>query len=292
MKPTRRSPATKISAVVSDVDGTLVNENKLLTARAIAAVAALHARGINFTIVSSRPTRGLQMLLAPLQIKRPFGSFNGGMITTPDLLSVGERLLSPDVARRAIDMLDARGVQAWVFAGQEWFVRDVRGAHVAHEEHTVGFGPRVVADFGPFLDVCAKIVGATDDFDLLAQCEREVAAALAGQASATRSQLYYLDITHPLANKGVFLSEVAELMAVPLAEVAVIGDGGNDVMMFERSGLSIAMGNAAHEVQQAADFVTASNREDGFAQAIERFILSGDRARAPIEINGAGERRW
>ena len=87
-----------------------------------------------------------------------------------------------------------------------------------------------------------------------------------------------LDITHPLANKGAALSEIAELLALPLAEIAVIGDGGNDVAMFERSGLSIAMGNGNPEVQQAADLVTDSNREEGFATALETFERRRDGA--------------
>lgn len=111
-------------------------------------------------------------------------------------------------------------------------------------------------------------------------------------APDSTTETYYLDITHPLANKGVALSELARLLAVPLAEVAVIGDGGNDVAMFERSGLSIAMGNASPEVQQAADCVTDSNREDGFANAIERFILGGDRSHARVGIARAGGRAW
>ena len=150
----------------------------------------------------------------------------------------------------------------------------------------------MVEDFGPALDTAAKIVGVSKDFDLLERCERDVRAALADQASVARSQPYYLDITHPLANKGVALSEIAKLLGVPLAEIAVIGDGGNDVAMFERSGLSIAMGNASPEVQQAADFVTDSNREDGFANAIEQFILGGGRSRARVEAAKAGDRAW
>ena len=93
------------------------------------------------------------------------------------------------------------------------------------------------------------------------------------RGTVARSQPYYLDITHPLANKGAALSEIAKLLGVPLAEIAVIGDGGNDVAMFERSGLSIAMGNASPEVQHAADLVTDSNAEEGLANAIKRFIL-------------------
>jgi len=160
------------------------------------------------------------------------------------------------------------------------------------EERTVSFRPGIVKDFGPALDVAAKIVGVSADFELLARCERDVGAALAGQASVMRSQPYYLDITHPLANKGVALSALATLLAVPPAEIAVVGDGGNDVAMFERSGLSIAMGNARPQVQGAADFVTDTNREEGFANAIERFILGGDRSKTPAGTAGTGAGAW
>ena len=287
-----RRPSTKISAVVSDVDGTLVTDDKILSARARAAVAELHARGIVFTIVSSRPPRGLRMLFAPLEITTPIGSFNGGVIATPDLSVITEHLLMPQVARRAVDMLGAHGAQSWVFAGQDWLVRDSDGPYIGREERTLGFRPTIVEDFGPVLDVAAKIVGVSTDFELVARCERDIRAVLADQASVARSQPYYLDITHPLANKGIALSELAKLLAIPLAEIAVIGDGGNDVAMFERSGLSIAMGNASPEVRQAADFVTDSNHEDGFANAIERFILGGDRSNAQVGIARAGVRAW
>jgi Cof subfamily protein (haloacid dehalogenase superfamily) len=263
----------KCTALISDVDGTLVTNEKTLTARTQTAVAELRACGIIFTIISSRPPRGLSMLCGSLGITTPVAGFNGGVLASPDLVAITEHILSPEIARRAVEMLDAQKVQIWIFSGKDWLVRALDGDYVGHEEHTVAFQPTIVKDFGTTLDAAVKIVGVSKDFELLAQCERDVQAALAGQASVARSQLYYLDITHPLANKGVALSELAKLLAVPLAEIAVIGDGGNDVAMFERSGLSIAMGNASSDVQRAADFVTDSNHEDGFANAIERFIL-------------------
>jgi Cof subfamily protein (haloacid dehalogenase superfamily) len=263
----------KCSALISDVDGTLVTDEKNLTSRAQSSVAKLRGCGIIFAIISSRPPRGLRMLLGPLGIATPVAGFNGGVFVNPDLSVITEHLISPEAARHAVDMLDALRVEIWVFSGQEWLVRNLDGPHVEHEEHTVGFRPTLVEDFGRSLEVAAKIVGISNDFGLLANCERDVQAALADRASVVRSQPYYLDITHPLANKGAALSEFAKLLAVPLAEIAAIGDGGNDVAMFERSGLSIAMGNATPEVQRAADFVTDSNREDGFANAVERFIL-------------------
>ena len=116
--------------------------------------------------------------------------------------------------------------------------------------------------------------------------------ALDDGAFVARSQPYYLDITHPLANKGAALSEIAKLLGIPLAEIAVIGDGGNDVAMFERAGLSIAMGNASLEVQREADLVTDSNRDDGFANAIKRFVLSDGRSQARVEPAKAGDRAW
>ena len=282
MTSSHRLPSAKISALVSDVDGTLVTDDKRLTARAQAAVAELHTCGIIFAIISSRPPRGLGMLLRPLEITTPVCGFNGGVIATPDLSVITEHLLSPEAARRATGLLDRRGVQVWVFAGQDWLVRDSDGPYVGLEERTVGFSPTLVDNFGQSLDVAAKIVGVSMEFEILARCERDARAALSDQATVACSQSYYLDITHPLANKGVALSEIARLLGVPLAEIAVIGDGGNDVAMFERSGLSIAMGNARPAVQRAANFVTDSNSDDGFANAVERFILSSDRSKVQV----------
>ena len=274
--------------MVSDVDGTLLTEEKILTPRSKAAAAELRSRGIVFAIISSRPSRGLSMLLGPLGITTPVGSFNGGVISGPDLTPITRHVLSPDVTRRAVAMLDEHELQCWVFTGQEWLVRDPDGPYVGFEERTVQFGPRIVEDFGAALDAAVKIVGVSRDFALLAQRERDVRAALAGAATVARSQLYYLDVTHPLANKGAALAEMAQLMRVPLDEIAAIGDGSNDVAMFERSGLSIAMGNASLEVQAAADFVTGGNDEDGFAAAIERFVLGGDHSKLRAEKSSAG----
>jgi Cof subfamily protein (haloacid dehalogenase superfamily) len=287
-----RALAFKCSAVITDVDGTLVNDEKRLTSRAASAVAELRASGIVFSIISSRPPRGLRLLLGPLEITTPIASFNGGVIAAPDLSIITEHLLPPEVARRTVDMLNAHGVQVWVFSGQDWLVCDSDGPYVDLEERTVGFRAKIVKDFQASLDGAAKIVGVSRDFERLARCESDVRAALADKASVARSQPYYLDITHPLANKGTALTEIAKLLGVPLAEVAVIGDGGNDVAMFERSGLSIAMGNASPEVRQAADFVTHSNREEGFANAVEQFILGGGHSSKRAEAPRAGGRAW
>ncbi|MBV8961602.1 MAG: HAD hydrolase family protein, partial [Hyphomicrobiales bacterium] len=93
------------------------------------------------------------------------------------------------------------------------------------------------------------------------------------QASAKRSQPYYLDVTHPRANKGAVVDELVKTLGVPANEIATIGDMPNDVLMFERSGFSIAMGNAGDEVKSRASAVTDSYNDEGFAKAVERHIL-------------------
>jgi Cof subfamily protein (haloacid dehalogenase superfamily) len=277
--------------VISDVDGTLITDDKILSARSVAAAAELRSSGIIFSVISSRPPRGLRNLITSLGIDAPVAGFNGGVLATANLAIIAAHLLAPDIARRTVQMLDARGLEAWVFSGQDWLLRQPDAPYVGLEARTVAFGPTPVDDFGPALDTTAKIVGVSTNFEALAQCERDLRAALGAQASVVRSQPYYLDVTHPLANKGDALSHLARLMQVPLAEVATIGDGHNDIAMFERSGLSIAMGNASPEVQRAADFVTTSNGEDGFARAIERYILSADTP-APVEAAKARDRAW
>ena len=275
-----RPPSLRISAVLSDVDGTLVTTDKVLTPRAKAAAAALRANGIALAIISARPPRGLTMLIEPLAIETPVMGFNGGMMATPALMPIEQHLIDPMVARRAVELITARGAQPWVFSGQEWLVLDPKGPYVDHEEYTVQFPPTIVAEFGRRLDTAAKIVGVSADFELLAEIEREGRTLLAGVASVARSQLYYLDVTHPLANKGHALLSLAKHLAVPPEEIATIGDGSNDVAMFAQSGLGVAMGNASDEVKAQADFVTDSNQEDGFAKAVELFFIS----RAPANV--------
>ena len=101
----------------------------------------------------------------------------------------------------------------------------------------------------------------------------ELAARLGTGASAARSQPYFLDITHPEANKGMVVREASRILKIPLHEIATIGDMSNDVPMLTVAGMGIAMGNASPDVQAVARHVTASNEQDGFAHAVDTFIL-------------------
>jgi Cof subfamily protein (haloacid dehalogenase superfamily) len=265
--------ASKISLVVADVDGTLVTAEKVLTARAATAVKALHTAGIAFAITSGRPPRGMAMLIDPLALQTPVAGFNGGIFVKPDMTIMEEHVLAAAAATRAHDIILHHGMDVWVYSGEDWFIRDANAPHVAREQGTVRFAPTVTENFKNALGSAVKIVGVSDDLDLVARCEKDVQETLGTGASAARSQPYYLDVTHPDANKGTVVTTLSKLLSVPTRKIATIGDMPNDVLMFRKSGLSIAMGNASQEVQARADVVTASYNDEGFAKAIERFIL-------------------
>jgi hypothetical protein len=265
---------TRFSLVVSDVDGTLVTHDKALTPRAVAAVRRLHEAGIGFSICSSRPPFGLHMLVEPLQLKLPYGGYNAGRIVEPDGTLVEEQLIPPVAAKRAIELLYDNGITSiWVFSGNQWLVRDRNGAHVDHETHTIQTPPTIVTSFEGHLGTVGKIVGACDDYDRVALCEKLGREALAGSATVARSQPYYCDVTAPGINKGRIVELLGDRLGVPRERIATLGDMGNDAEMFRKSGFAIAMGNAAPEIKALAQAETLSNDEDGFAAAIDRYVL-------------------
>jgi Cof subfamily protein (haloacid dehalogenase superfamily) len=272
---TENNTGRDIRLVVSDVDGTLVTKDKRLTSAALNAVHRLQEAAIRFTIISSRPALGLKVVADPLQISEPMPAFNGGLIVGPDLKTIlREKLLEPIVVERLLDSLAAAGLDIWVYTDENWYVRDLNGAYVQHEVSAVKFSPIEVRDFRTLkLDRVAKMVGVGEDFAAVEAAESSIQKAFAGAVSATRSQHYYLDITHPTANKGEAVLMLSELLDIPTSQIATIGDMQNDISMFKVSGLSIAMGNATPDVQANAQYVTSTNEQEGFANAIARYIF-------------------
>jgi len=265
---------TAIRLLLADVDGTLVTQEKVLTPAAIAAVQGLRLAGVAFAITSGRPPRGMSMLIPRLALSTPIAAFNGGVFFNADLSVIESRLLDAATSGKAVELITAQGLDVWIYTSDAWLIRDEDAPHVAHEVSTVGFQPEVVTSFTDVhLLHVAKIVGVSNDHALVEACEKALQGSLGGNASVARSQPYYLDVTHPQANKGEVVTTLSKRLDIPLAEIATVGDMPNDVLMFAKSGLSIAMGNASDEVKARASVVTDSNEREGFAKAVKRFIL-------------------
>jgi Cof subfamily protein (haloacid dehalogenase superfamily) len=273
--------ARDIRLLLSDVDGTLVTDDKVLTEGAMSAARALREAGVALAVTSSRPPRGLRMLVQPLDLRLPLSGCNGGATVDPDMTVIETRLIDPAAARTIVEFLQKQGLDVWVYTETEWLVRDPDAPHVARERFILQFDATVVSDFTKaHLDHAVKIVGVSDDFPRVASSEAAAQALLGDTASALRSAAHFLDVTNPLANKGQVLHSLAERLNIAPAEIATIGDMPNDVLMFQQSGFSIAMGNAADEVKAQASAVTDSNQNDGWARAVRDFLLPAARVRA------------
>src|SRR5262249_34330150 len=151
-----------------------VTKEKVLTPRAIRAVNELQEHGVLFAITSGRPPRGMRMLVEPLGMKVPMAAFNGGIVVLPDLTVVDERAIPADVAPAVIETMRAHGLYVWMYRATEWYVTDPNAPHAARESRTVQFPPVLVPTYDPYLDRAVKIVGVSDDHDLVAQCEASV----------------------------------------------------------------------------------------------------------------------
>ncbi len=262
-----------IRLFLADVDGTLVTPDKVLTERAIKAVRELGEAGILFAITSGRPPRGMSMLIEPLQITTPIAAFNGGVLVNPDMSVIEQRVVPEELVRPVTELNTSFGLDTWVYRGSDWYVPNLQGSHVAREAATVEFEPKLMTSLDGLTTDVAKLVGVSDDLDAVARAATAAHDQFGDHVTAARSQPYYLDVTHPDANKGAVARYLSARYKIPPEAMATIGDQPNDVLMFAHSGLSIAMGNASPEVQRAARRITTSNTEEGFATAVERFIL-------------------
>jgi len=263
-----------VKLLLADVDGTLVTQDKVLTDRAVEAVHRLHDAGVTFAITSGRPPRGMAMLIEPLDLQTPIAAFNGGLLVSRDMKVIEQRVLPDDLVVPVADMMSSFKLDVWLYSGADWYVPKADGPHVARESWTVKFDPQVMSDGVKGLTgSVAKLVGVSDDHDAVDRATQAVHNVFGDHVSAAASQPYYLDVTHPQANKGAVARYFAAKYELEPDDIATIGDMPNDVLMFAHSGLSIAMGQSSPEVKRAARRVTTSNQDEGFANAVERFIL-------------------
>jgi transaldolase len=286
-----------ISVVLTDVDGTLLTKDKVLTARALQSVKKLRERGILFTITSGRPPFGMRMLVEPLGITGPMAAFNGGVIVLPDLSVLDERGLPEYLVPALVDMVQSHGLDVWMFRANDWLAKSSEGPRVAREMSNIQTPPTIVSSFDGITGVI-KMVGSSEDPERVAACEAALRRTFGTQVFAARTGLHSVDITHPTAHKGAVIERLSRYLRIPLERIAAIGDQINDIPMLQRAGVSIAMGNADDEVKRSALFVTTSYADEGFANAVEQLILpraepaGGASVRPTAWLHRLGQSLW
>jgi hypothetical protein len=213
------------------------------------------------------------MLVEPLDLQTPIAAFNGGLLVDRNMAVIIQRVIPDHLVVPIADLLKSFDLSVWIYRGADWYVPGLAGPHVDHEAWTVKFQPKVMGRIDDLTDGVVKIVGVSDDHDAVAKASTAAHDRFGDDVTAAASQPYYLDITHPEANKGEVAKYLAHEYHLAVEQIATIGDMPNDVLMFAHSGLSIAMGNADPQVQRAARRVTGTNENNGFAKAVDRFVL-------------------
>lgn len=277
------SSAKRVALVLSDIDGTLLDNNKRLTPGAPEAVHRLYRAGIRFTLASARPPQLARELVRKLEVREPFACFNGALFVGPDEAVLHKLPMSTTDAQIVADHIFQNGFDLWVWTDTDWYVSNPTGVHVEHHEDLMGSKATPLPSHDMSQFVVLKLVGVSDDYDGLAKAEKELASLSGTSISATRSSPYYLDVTDVKANKGEVVLTLSRMLHIPADQIATIGDMTTDTLMFRQSGISIAMGNAFDDVKAQAKYVTRSNQEDGFAYAMDHFVLGLSQERSAAD---------
>lgn len=260
-----------IKLVISDIDGTLITSNHEITPATQATAARLYGEGIGLSLASSRPPRSIRPLAQSLALDSPFAAFNGALIVNAEGEIKLRSALAPEIVGRLKAIADQFGVGLWLYDEADWWAAE-RDAFVEREAHTSGFAPQL-AGYDERLRQGAVKVTLVGKPERIAEAEERVAAELAQAVSASRSKPRFLDVTAHGYHKGAAVAHLAEVFQIAPEQVAVIGDGPNDVVMFEQAGASIAMGQAVDEVIRSATYITSSNDNEGWARGIEKYVL-------------------
>ena len=263
----------RIALLVSDIDGTLITSNHEVTEATRSTAARLYENGIKLSLASSRPPRSIRPLAEALNLRSPFAAFNGALVATADGEIIARTSIPPETTARIKAIADDLGISVWLYDETEWYVSR-RDAFVDREEHTSGFSP-VMDGYGDRLTENLSKLTVVGKPELVAVAEQRVLSELGDKVSASRSKPRFLDVTLHGIHKGTVIIRLAELFGISTDQVAVIGDGPNDIEMFRQAAVSIAMGQAVDEVREAASHATDSNDDEGWSRGVEKYVLSG-----------------
>lgn len=292
-----QQPPEHISLLAIDIDGTLLDPNHYITPRTLAAVQAAQEAGVVVTLATARRYCNTARIAEQLGLRGAIIVYDGGMIVQyPQNVVLATRPLDAGVARQAVDLLVEYGVQPVVHPNQG-LREEIWTGPPDHENYWLqmyymtfeGQLRRM-----PFESLCA---GHADPLRVVAFDSEDIIQSLVPAISmlpahfTTIKRGNYgsaeLAIMDRNCSKAGGVAAVAESLHIPLQEVMALGDNNNDIEMLRAAGWGVAMGQATAAVKAAAKAITASNAEEGAAQAIERYALGRDLTSASNSLNRA-----
>lgn len=284
----------KYKLLVLDVDGTLVNNAREISKRTLAALLKVQQMGIRIVLASGRPTYGLLPLAKTLELGNYGGfivSYNGCQIINAQNGEIlFERRINPEMLPYLEKKARKNGFALFTYQNDTLITDKPENDFIQKEAK---LNDLIIIDedeFSTAIDFApCKCVLVSDNEESLIGLEDHWKKRLNGTLDVFRSEPYFLEVVPPGIDKANTLGVLLELLSVTREEVIAIGDGVCDVTMLQLAGLGVAMGHAQDSVRVCADYVTASNDEDGVAQAVEKLILADVRA-AEIPLEQLNER--
>ena len=262
--------------IALDLDGTLLNDQKQITAETRAALLAAQEAGIRLALASARPSPGLYRERDALGMQQHGGilmSYNGGRIVDAATGKVlFETAMDLDETKAVLRKLEALPVTPILDDGAQFYVTDKNGYKVDYECRNNNMTCTEVQNLADFLTFAPiKILMSADPVEIHA-IQKEIASFLPASLCVVQTAPFYLEVIPNSINKGQGIRDICRVLNISPAEVIAFGDAENDIPMLQAAGMGIAMGNAAEPVKTAADRVTRTNNEDGIAAALRELL--------------------
>lgn len=267
----------KVKLLALDIDGTLTNDQKIITPKTREALLRAQEEGVPVLLASARPEHGLYSTAQQLEMAEHHGllmAYNGGRIVdAADGHTYSEIHMDMEKTRGLLRFLETMPqVTIILDDGKQFYVTDAHGYKVEYESHNNDMTCVVVDRLSDFLNFSPiKLLLAVDPSEIYAVQER-IAAKLDPDLEVVRTAPFYLEIFPKAIDKGKGLRDICAVLGIRSDDVAAFGDSENDIPMLREAGWGIAMANAEQAVKDVADQVTLSNNEDGIAYAIEQWL--------------------
>ncbi len=266
----------KYKMIVLDLDGTLTNSKKEITPRTLDALMQAQQQGMKIVLASGRPTYGIVPLADQLQIAKYDGyilSFNGGKVTEcKSGTTLFEQKLEENLVPQLYKETISAGLNILTYKGNGILATSDTDQYVQHEAF-INKMPIIKAnDFLHEIEYPINKCLVVGDPTILVGLEKHLASEMNGKISVYRSADFFLECVPLGIDKAESLKRLIASLDIKREEVIACGDGHNDLSMIRFAGLGVAMDNAAPEVKVAADYVTASNEEDGIAELLQHIL--------------------
>jgi hypothetical protein len=255
-----------------DLDDTLLNDKGHISPRNSAAIRAAQARGVVVTLATGRMYRSARVFAEELGVVVPLITYNGALVKDNAGRVYLDRPLPLTAARIALNVARKHDVHVNLFLDDELYV-DRDDEWTERYRRSSGVNPHFVSDLEDVLTRAPNKVLFIAEPERLQSLRPELTARLGSEARVTSSKPTFLEIIHPEVSKRSGIEYLLAFFGICPEEAVAVGDNYNDLEMIDLAGLGVAMGNAPPEVKAKADYITASNTEDGVAQVIEKFIL-------------------